>query len=401
MASNGKQRHTKLGRKKLGLTAIVAVLVIGGGWFAWQHMVTAQAGQANPAITTVRTGTIEEVITAQGKLEPKEYVDVGAQVSGQLSKIHVEIGDTVNAGDLIAEIDPEAYVARVQGAEARLRTQQAQRAQQEAQVEKARQQFDRTQRLVQSRAVSQEVFENAQTDLKIAQAQLMAIDAQIEETRSTLDGDRVNLGYTRIYAPMDGTVVLQETREGQTLNASQSAPTIVQLANLDTMTVRAQVAEADVMRLHPGMDVYFTTLGAQDRRWQGSIRQILPSPEIINDVVLYNVLVDVDNRDRQLMTGMSTQMFFVYGRAENVPVIPVTALGRRLTEQDSEHGQAYEIRVTGDGRNEERRIIHIGLMDRTIAEIRAGLQPGDQVLLPQLSATQQTPSRGMRGGPRL
>src|SRR5690606_5486139 len=109
--------------------------------------------------------------------------------------------------------------------------------------------------------------------------------------------NKANLNYTSIYAPMSGTVVRQDAREGQTVNANQQAPIILQIANLETMTVRAQVAEADVTRLAAGMDVYFTTLGAQGRRWYGTVRQVLPAPEIVNEVVLYNVLVDVDNSD--------------------------------------------------------------------------------------------------------
>ncbi|HBG32027.1 MAG TPA: efflux RND transporter periplasmic adaptor subunit, partial [Gammaproteobacteria bacterium] len=132
--------------------------------------------------------------------------------------------------------------------------------------------------------------------LRVAEARAASLKAQIEEARSTLAGDEANLGYTKIYAPMDGTVASQTAREGQTLNANQTAPVILQIADLGTMTVRAQVAEADVPRVQPGMDVSFTTLGSLNRRWQAVVRQILPTPEVINDVVLYNVLADVDNR---------------------------------------------------------------------------------------------------------
>jgi macrolide-specific efflux system membrane fusion protein len=200
---------------------------------------------------------------------------------------------------------------------------------------------------------------------------------------------------------MSGTVVLQGVREGQTLNASQSAPTIVQLADLDTMTVRAQVAEADIMRIKPGMAVSFKTLGSRERRWQGKVRQILPSPEVINDVVLYSVLVDAENTDRELMTGMSTQMFFIVGRAENVPVLPTAALARRVPRQDDERGEAYQVQVA-DGEGSQEKTVHIGLMDRTKAEIRAGLKLGDRIIVPQTQAEEDTRRRGgFRRTPRL
>ncbi|HTT08960.1 MAG TPA: efflux RND transporter periplasmic adaptor subunit [Gammaproteobacteria bacterium] len=341
----------------------------------------------------VETGRIEENVTAQGKLETEEYVDVGAQVSGQLKKLHVQIGDTVKKGDLIAEIDPRVYESKVEADKAQLKTLQAQIAEQQAQVVLARQVYERNKRLIQSHAVSQETLEDSDTSLKVAQARVASLKAQLEQAQSTLDGDETNLSYTKIYAPMDGTVVSQTAREGQTLNAVQSAPVIVQVANLDTLTVRAQVAEADVMRLKPGIPVYFTTLGSTDRRWHATVRQIQPSPEVINEVVLYDALVDVDNRDRQLMTGMSTQMFFVLGEAKDVPLIPVAALGKRLADQDNDQGRAYQVRISGGDGRLASKIIHVGLMSRTVAEVRSGLTTGDKVALAARQETTGTDSQ--------
>jgi macrolide-specific efflux system membrane fusion protein len=152
------------------------------------------------------------------------------------------------------------------------------------------------------------------------------------------------------------------------------------------MTVRAQVAEADVGRLKEGMPAYFTTLGNSERRWQGRVRQIQPSPEIVNDVVLYDVLIDVNNEGRQLMTGMTTQVFFILGKAENATIIPAEALTQRLADQDNDTGKAYRVAVpTENGR--ETRIIHVGLQTRTQAEVKAGLEPGDRVLLSRGQST--------------
>jgi len=392
-------------KKKIFLFLFLCAAVAGG--YAYMQGEKARAGQnAAETVVTVTKGTLEEIVTAQGKLEPKDYVDVGVQVSGQLEKIHVKLGDTVEQGQLIAEIDPQLYVAKVEADQARLKTLNAQIAQQKAEIALARQQHERNEKLVGKGAISQDTFDNTATALAVAEAKLDALNAQLEEARSTLEGDQANLGYTKIYAPISGTVVVQDVREGQTLNASQSAPTVVQLANLDVMTVRAQVAEADVMRLRPDMPVYFTTLGAQGRKWHGKVRQILPSPEVINDVVLYHVLVDVDNTDRQLMTGMSTQMFFILSRAEDKPLIPVAALSKRLPEEDSELGQAYSINVVGAGGTIMPKTVHIGLMDRTQAEVTAGLAAGDKIavskaLLPGADAAKPAGGRGMRGMPRL
>ena len=391
-------------KKKIILLLILCVAAAGG--YAYMRGEKAKAGlEAADAVMTVQQGTLEEIVTAQGTLEPKNYVDVGVQVSGQLEKIHVELGDTVEQGQLIAEIDPQLYEAKVEADQARLKTLNAQIVQQQAQIKLARQQHARNENLVTKGAISQDAFDGTATALAVAEAQLDALNAQMEEAQSTLEGDQANLGYAKIYAPISGTVVVKDVREGQTLNASQSAPTVVQLANLDVMTVRAQVAEADVMRLKPDLPVYFTTLGSQGRKWHGKIRQILPSPEVINDVVLYHVLVDVDNTDRRLMTGMSTQMFFVLSRAENKPLVPVAALGKRLPDADNKTGQAYQVDVVGAGGTTMTKTVHIGLMDRTLAEVTAGLSVNDRVSAPKAllpaSATSANAPRGMRGMPRL
>jgi macrolide-specific efflux system membrane fusion protein len=345
----------------------------------------------------VRLGSIEKVVTAQGKLEPKEYVDVGAQVSGLVKKLHVELGDVVKQKDLIAEIDPDVYASQVKGSEARLKTLQAQKAEQLSLVKQANQKLTRNQNLIKEKAVSIEILEDAQTTLEVANAQLLSLKAQIEEAQSTLDGNRANLSYTKIYAPMDGTVVSQSVKEGQTINANQTAPVIVQIANLDIMTVKAQVAEADITKLKVGMPMYFMTLGSMDRRWQGTIRQILPSPETVNDVVLYNVLVDIENKDHQLMTGMTTQMFFIVAKKENVPIIPASALFKRIPELDTELGQAYQVKVKTKKDTEVRTVI-ISLSDRSTAAVEKGLKKGETVLLMNSLSSSTSNTQGRRAG---
>ena len=378
-----------------------AVLLIGvgaGAYYYYQKADAAEQAKSAYKITEIKTGMIEDTITSQGKLEAKEYVDVGTQVSGQLQKLHVDLGDVVKKGDLIAEIDPKIYESQVQATQARLKTLAAQRDEQAALVTQAQQKFNRNLSLFKADAIAKELFEDAQTALNVAKAQLASIDSQIEEANSSLDEAQTNLGYTKIYAPMDGTVVSQTSREGQTLNANQSAPVIVQIANLDVMTVRAQVAEADIQKISVGMPVYFTVLGSQDRKWNAKVRQILPTPDTVNDVVLYNVLIDVENKDRQLMINMSTQMFFSVGRAENVPVIPVSALGKRVADKDTDSSQAYMVKVMENGKPVEK-IVQIGLMDRVNAEIKSGLKPGDKVAEAAMAAGNNGEKKTRSGPP--
>lgn len=393
-------------RRKQVISLVAAVSIIAGGFY-WFARAAQKPREDRFRPVAVTQDTIEEVITAQGKLEPKEYVDVGTQVSGQLKQIHVEIGDTVTKGRLLAEIDPRVYEARVEADQARLQSLQAQVNEQKAQTILAKQNLKRNQNLIALNAVSQQVLQESEAEAAVAEARVGATFAQINEVESNLQGNRTNLEFTKIHAPMAGTVTTMPAREGQTLNANQTAPLILQIANLDLMTVRAQVAEADVTRLKENMPAHFTTLGDAEHRWEGTVRQILPSPEVLNDVVLYHVLIDVRNEGRQLMTGMSTQVFFSFGKAENVPVIPAEALSQRVPEQDNEKGKAYRVRVLTTSGPEER-VIHAGLQTRTQAQVTAGLESGESILLkrPPTTNTQRasTPGGGMGrfgGGPRL
>lgn len=374
-------KHIRSNRKRyLG----IALVILAGGWLI-QNPFSGNKSKDNAELVPVSRATIEETVTAQGKLEPKTFVDVGTQVSGQLQKLYVEIGDTVEKGQLIAQIDPQLYTAKVQADQAQIKTLQAQLAEQQATVTFTKSVYERNQKLIKADAVSKEVLSSSEKEYKAAIARIDSYKAQIEQAKSQLDADRSNLGFTKIYAPIRGTVVSQSAKEGQTLNANQQAPVIMQVADLDTMTVRSQVAEADVARLRPGMDLYFTTLGS-DRRWRSQLRQLLPSPDsTVTDVVLYNALVDVENKDRALMTGMSTQMFFLLGSAENALVIPARALGKKLEPAKDGKGEIYEVKVAS-GNSLETRPVEIGLLNRTSAQVISGLNEGDRVAITKQDA---------------
>jgi membrane fusion protein, macrolide-specific efflux system len=395
-----KIRLPKLSRTKL-IGFLAAGALIAGGWY-WYAAAARKPGQDALQPVAITRGTIEEVVTAQGKLEAKQYVDVGTQVSGQLKKIYVQIGDAVTKGQLVAEIDPRVYEAQVEASEAHINSLKAQLNQQKAQAVLAEQNLKRNQSLITADAVSKQALQESESQAAAAKAQVDSIAAQIQETESNLKGIRTNLGFTKIYAPMSGTITTMPAREGQTLNANQTAPTVLQVANLDVMTVRAQVAEADVTRLKEGMPAYFTTLGNTEQRWRGTVRQIQPAPEIVNDVVLYNVLIDVKNEGRQLMTGMTTQVFFIFGRAENATIIPAEALTRRAANQDNDAGKAYRVTVVANS-GQEQRVIHVGLQTRAQAQVTDGLTVGERVLVnrPQSSGTPQQNAARNNNAPRF
>ncbi|HUD52374.1 efflux RND transporter periplasmic adaptor subunit, partial [Parvibaculum sp.] len=240
-----------------------------------------ESGQPKFKTATVTRGDIEQTVTALGALQPKDYVDVGAQASGELQVVHVNIGDVVKKGELLAEIDPTVYESTVAADKAKVRDLQAQIKRQEAQLELSQIQNRRNQGLLKIDAISKDTADTSAATVKQYKASLDSLQAQLEQAQSTLQGDEANLSYTKIYAPMSGTVTSQTTLQGQTLNNRQTAPVILQIADLSTMTVKAQVAEADVGKLKVGMPVYFTTLGMPDRKWRSTVRQILPTPETV------------------------------------------------------------------------------------------------------------------------
>ena len=357
--------------KKTFIGILVAGFTLGGAYLGWRAFASSPPVDGL-STAVVERGSLEDSVTATGTLQPRDYVDVGTQVSGQVRRLHVEIGDTVTKGQLLAEIDPTVYLSRVDADQAQLRNQEAQLTERQAQLRLAEQKAQRQANMMREQATTAEALQTAESEVQVARAQVQALRAQIQMTRSTLRGDQANLGYTRIHAPMAGTVVTQAAKEGQTLNANQSAPIVLRIADLSTMTVQTQVSEADVSRLRLGMPVYFTTLGDQSKRWYGKLRQIYPTPDVVNNVVLYNALFDVPNPDGTLMTQMTAQVFFVVADVKDAVLAPVSALSRAA------NGRATVRVVAADGRIEPRQV-EVGVGNRVHAQILSGLQPGERV----------------------
>jgi membrane fusion protein, macrolide-specific efflux system len=370
----GKRR----GRRVWWIAGAVAVLAGAGGYYAYGR----SSATATPGLATapVVRGDIEQTVTALATIKPKTYVDVGTQVSGQLRKVMVAIGDGVQKGQQVAQIDPTVYQTKVIGDQAQLDNLKAQLAQQRAQLDLDKLRDDRASRLLASKAGSQDTADAAAVTVRIGEAKIAALQAQIKQTQATLDGDVANLGYTKIFAPITGTVVSITSVEGQTLNANQTAPIILRVADLDTMQVWAQVAEADIPKVKVGMEVYFTTLGMPDRRFTAKVVQVLPTPDTVNDVVLYNVLIDVPNPERLLMTSMSAQVFFMLGGAKDALLVPPSAVrpvARGGSKREARNEATVRVLVNGEV---QTRAVKTGLSSRTQVQITEGLKEGELVL---------------------
>jgi macrolide-specific efflux system membrane fusion protein len=356
---------------------VIAILA-GAGYYAWSRYFPAETAAAIITQPVVR-GDIESAVTAVGTLEAVKSVDAGAQVSGQLKVLHIEIGDTVTKDQLLAEIDPATIENRIEINRAELANLQAQLQSRTAQLVFKQANIARQRNLIAGNAVAQQALDQAVADLAAAEADVNAIEAQIRKQQATLAGDEVDLGYTKIFAPMAGTIVANPVKEGQTLNASQTAPTIVTIADLSTMTVRAEVSEADVGRLKAGMEAYFTLLGQPGKRFTGKLRQIQPSPTVENNVVLYNALFDVPNPDGELMISMSAQVFFVQAAARDVLVVPSSAVSMKRDETGGKP-QAEVTVLTASGASEVRKI-ETGIRNRVSIEVTSGLEEGDSVVI--------------------
>jgi macrolide-specific efflux system membrane fusion protein len=383
------------------LRLLVLLAVLGGlAWGAKLWFFPTQQVAPRFLTATVVTKDIERVVLADGTLEAFKQVSVGAQVSGQIKSLKVDFGDKVKVGDLIAEIDSKTQENNLKDAEAQLANTKAQRAAKEASLKQAELAFARLKTMLASAAASREDFEAAEATLAVTKAEIAALDAQIEQADIQVSTARLNLGYTRIEAPIDGTVVAVVVEEGQTVNSAQSTPTIVKIAQLDTMTVKAEISEADIVNVTPGMPVYFTILGDPDRRYEAKLRMIEPAPTSINSessgsasssstsssssststAIYYNGIFDVPNADNRLRIDMTAQVSILAGSARGVPTIPTSALGAR----DADGG--YTVQIVDDAGNVAARKIRTGIEDETDVEVKEGLAPGEKVVLGDAAA---------------
>jgi len=369
--------------RKISLGAAVA-LVLGITFYALQ----APAKPPQYITATVERGDIENSVLAAGILEGAKQVDVGAQVSGQLKSLKVKLGDKVSEGQWLAEIDPLVLRNTLRQAEVNEEKLQAERRSAVAQLNKTRRVYERYRELQSDASVSRQDFENAEAEYEVQEAAVRSLEAQIKSARVEIDTARVNLGYTRINAPITGHVVGIVTQEGQTVIANQLAPVLLKLADLDTMTIKAQVSEADVIHITPGQPVYFTILG-EDKRYHATLRGTEPAPQGYaqtsdkssdasarkNSAVFYNALFEVPNPEHRLRISMTAQVHIVLDTAEAVLNVPVAALGPRNADG------SYPVKVLDDKGFAQERNVQTGISNNVKVQINSGLAEGDRVVI--------------------
>jgi macrolide-specific efflux system membrane fusion protein len=380
-----RPRPPRFGGGRSWLFAALLAAALGGWWYYSR----AEAPTAAPPSALVTRGDVEVSVLANGMLKPSKLVAVGSQATGRITSLPVGVGQAVKAGDLIATIDSTRQENDLKTSEASLAQMRAQLVEKEATLLNQRKTLERQRTLAQRDTIAASALDSAEADVAVTEAQIAANRAMIEAARVAVESARVNLGYTRITAPMDGTVLAVVAQEGQTVNATQSAPTIVVLGDLSTMSIHAEISEADVVHTTPGQSVWFTILGDPGTPHGATLTSIAPAPDsIVNDqsltgesseasseAIYYNGVFTVPNPDGELRTYMTAQVRIVLESVHDVLTVPAAALGARGPDGLTEVGV-----LRADGAVETRRV-EIGLDDRGTAEARSGLAEGERVVI--------------------
>lgn len=360
---------------KLALAAALA----GIGWTGYRQF-NPPPPPPPPPSGEATVADITQVVQAAGVLQPRLKVDVGAQVSGQVKKIHVQLGQQVKQGDLLVSLDPELARSDVAQAEATLAQQRALIDSRNVDLGLLRKELARQRRLMAGDATTGVDLERAEAEVAKLEAELRGAAATAQRLEAELAKGKLRLSYTSITAPMDGTVVNLPVQEGQTVIAVQITPVMVTLANMDEITVRARVPEADIAAIQVGQVARFITLSGEAQRYEGKVRVIQPVPERAGNAVFYNVLFEVDNKARKLLSDMTVQVSIETGKASKALTIPMVALGER-----GEDGR-FDVTVLDAKNEQKRRPIKTGLQDGARVQVLDGLKAGEKVLLAPPSA---------------
>ncbi len=455
----------KMNKKSAIKWGVIALIIIILAALAYTFLKPKEE-TPNYLTAIAEIGDIENNVMASGKVKALNTVDVGAQVSGEVTRLYVEVGDEVKQGDLIAQIDQvtqnnnlsneqatlEQSVAAIESAQAEvlsrragLRSAQADLASRQSELKQAQSDFSRLQGLVAIDAISQQEYDtqattvataqaavaNARAAIATAQAAIATANANVNSQQAALRKSETNvstaeedLSYTTIRAPMSGTVVSVTTEQGTTVNANQTAPTIVTLADLSTVRINAQISEADVINVKANMPVYFNVIGNPDQKFDAVLKAIEPAPEVISDTsttdaaIYYVGYIEVPNTDRRFRIDMTAQVYIVINEAKNALLIPSAALQAAGKPNKSSRNTttANDTNTEGNAQNSKpnnpqsntttstvrvlkadgtvvEQTVTVGINNRVNAQILSGLNKGDEIIL-----SEESPEKSGRSG---
>ena len=386
-----------LNKKKLILVSLLILAGIGVGYrffFSEEEIsyITEKVSRKN----------IEKVVNATGEVRAIELVTVGAQASGKIEKLYVTIGQQVKKGDMIAQIDSSTQENSVEESKAKLNSLKAQLAAAQVSLKITKKQYERMQRLRQSDAASEEDTENAQDAYETAKSKVTELESSIKEAEISLNTAQTNLGYTKITAPLDGTVVSIPVKQGQTVNAAMNTPTIVQIADLTQMEILIEISEGDIANVQKGAKVTYSILGENNKTYETVLKEIDPGLTLLtngeyeevvgsSEAIYYYGRLVVPNDAGKLRIGMTTQTVIFVAEAKNALSIPVLAVQK-------ENNQSYVNILTADGIRKQP--IQTGISDGVNIEVTEGVIENEEVVIAQMSASEVSDKMSQIRGPR-
>ena len=380
---------------------LIILLILGvGGYFIYDKFFKVKDEKVEFITKKAKKGSFSKKVDATGEIFATELIDVGAQVSGQIKKLYVKLGDQVKKGDMIASIDSSTQQNSIDNKEAQLAIYKAQLESAKVALNIAKTQFDRENALFAKNATSKQEFESAKNTFSSNSAKIKELEAQIKQTNIELSTAKINLGYTKITAPRDGTVVSVQVEEGQTVNANQTTPTIVNIADLSHVKMKMQIAEGDITKIKVGTPVEYSILSEPTKKFQTTVSSIDPGLTTLSDgsygssssskssyssssssssAVYYYAQSIVDNKDGILRIGMTTQNELLIANVEDAIIVP--SIGIKKDENGT------FVYVLKDGKP-VKTAVKTGIKDNLDTQIISGINEGDEIITSQGSSSE-------------
>lgn len=378
---------------------LLFVLAVFGAYVAYQSFYAdSDSSQVHYITEPVKRGTIDKSVLASGSVRAIQRTEVGAQVSGKIQKLNAELGQAVKKGQLIAEIDSEPQQNALNSAQAEWLAYQTQLNAKQVALSVAESSYQRLAKLYTQKSSSLNELDNARNTLALAKANLEESKAKIQLAEIAVNTAKTNLSYTKIIAPIDGVIVSVPVSEGQTVNANQSSPTIVQVADLSQVLIKFEIAEGDIAQVKVDQAVSFNTLAEPNRRYRTEIQSLDPALTKLtdnnyveqsanNEAVYYYANAQVANPDQSLRIGMTVQGKITIFEKHNVLLVPNSAIKKR-------QGKSV-VDVLENGKSVERNV-EIGISDGQSSEVLSGLNEGEQVITTQRNANEKIGSQNIR-----
>ena len=380
---------------------LIILLILGvGGYFVYDNFFKVKDEKVEFITKKAKKGSFSKKVDATGEIFATELIDVGAQVSGQIKKLYVKLGDQVKKGDMIASIDSSTQQNSIDNKEAQLAIYKAQLESAKVALNIAKTQFDRENALFAKNATSKQEFESAKNTYSANSAKIKELEAQIKQTNIELSTAKINLGYTKITAPRDGTVVSVQVEEGQTVNANQTTPTIVNIADLSRVKMKMQIAEGDITKIKVGTPVEYSILSEPTKKFQTTVSSIDPGLTTLSDgsygssssskssyssssssssAVYYYAQSIVDNKDGILRIGMTTQNELLIANVKDAIIVP--SIGIKKDENGT------FVYVLKDGKP-VKTAVKTGIKDNLDTQIISGINEGDEIITSQGSSSE-------------